>query len=1141
MHGSEDTSESGTDVRRFGDYELFEEIARGGMGVIYRARQRSLDRPVAVKMVHSEGLRSPSGRMRFQVEAEAIARLDHPHIVSLFEFGEREGQLFYSMQYVACGTFHDELGRGHRSLREKIALLVKVARAVAYAHSKGVLHRDLKPSNILIDEKGEPLLADFGLAKFEGTDLELTRSESVLGSPNYMAPEQAQSSELGSASTAADTYSLGAILYEVLCGVPPFRAETVLETMRRLVDEEARFPSQEHLLDPDLCVVCLKCLEKLPQRRYRSAASLADDLERWMNGQALHARPLGRFERLDRWVRREPALAGALLGVGLLLLSVAAVSTSAYYRIKENSEHLQAATDRTAEQLYLSELREVDDFFEKGQTSDAMALMAKLGRDWPKDFRLLRRMENILNYQSIPILASPMIKLSEGRILAWATFGDSMAQAVLESGSVVQLNQLTGNIARHCYRAERPVSLASLARTSLDVALVYEDGAVQVLDVEGRVRGLSLAPGPNVTHIALSPDGRRVGIVTDWRYLNLWSTDSGEVIGPESYLPKSAASIEFSPDGSLLSLGMSSGGGLLFVAETGAIATHFEEESQSYHDVDFSQDNRVVAYASPGGAVALWDRIKETRIDDGTHGVQARMNGIRVAPDGSSAVFYDSSGKAKLLDLATGSISHEFSHFDYISHAAYSTDGINLLTGSHDRTARVWEVSSGRSLSYPLAHTSGIQFLAFGEGPRDVRVVCYDGTFWKWHVGGAFLEPVRSDSGQRCLRAAYDSRNDVIALGVKSLAGPWMIRLVRPQTAEVIREWKVHDIVEELMFDETGALLACHVGSEVSLRKTETGALEGEAISFQYGGIGELALNSEGTQLAVASRWEPPRIVNVSAPSQPEFHLDDEVTEAICYSPDGTLIATANAQGRCRVWEAATGKQLAVIAENGTVPGFSPDGRYVGVISSERAYLVSRKTMHWIPGEIRHDSQIKSLTFSPDSNWVATASMDETVQVWRLRSDQLQFVTQLWHHAAVNAVEFAPDGDWLISGSDDGNLRLWDAETGFPLSEWLPHDGAIRALFVDDEGKWFSSVTERGTISTWPYRPGPDLSQAILSDLLEYLGRHQVNAMGRAVSLNLQEMLERERRLHQALESNPSSAILKRFLSQGEPRISQHE
>ena len=1055
-HGLGEAAEVTAEVRSFGDYELSEEIARGGMGVIFKGRQRSVDRTVAVKMVHGEGLRSPSGRMRFQVEAEAIASLDHPNIVSLFEFGEKEGQLFYSMQYVPGGTLGDLLRKGRLTLREKVSILVKVVRAVEYSHSKGVLHRDLKPSNILIDGKGEPLLADFGLAKFEGNDLDLTRSESVIGSPNYMAPEQAQASEFGAVSTAADTYSLGAILYELLCGVPPFRAETALETMRRVVDEEPRFPSQEHQLDPDLCVVCRKCLEKAPQLRYRSAASLADDLGRWLNGQPLHARPLGRIEQVARWVRREPALACALLGVGLLLVGVATISTSAYYRIKADSERLQIATKRTAEQLYLSELREVDDFFEKGQSSDAMALMAKLGRDWPNDLRLLRRMENILNYQSIPILAAPVIKLSEGQILDWTLFGDSMAQAVLESGAVLHLDQSRGEVARLCYRTDKPVSLAVLARTSLDVAFVFDDGEVQVLDVDGQVRGLPLNVDPNVTHIALSQDGRRLGVVTDWRYLNLWEVDTGERIGGRSYLPESVASIEFSADGSLLSVGLSQGGGLLFIAETGSVSSHFEDATHSYHDVDFSRDNRIVAYASPGGAVVVWDRVEEKRLDDGTQGVAARINGVAVAPSGESSVFYDSTGKAKLLDLANGLPRAVFSHFDYVSHAAYSADGLSVVTGSHDRTARVWDVASGKSLSDPLSHTSGIQSVAFGAGTHDVRALCYDGTFWKWHVGGALLEPVKSSPGVSCLSAAYNPEKGLIAIGMRLVAGPWVIRMIDPETAEVISETIASDIVEELVFDELGERLACQVGAEVLLRNTETGQPVGTRVSFQFGGISELALDSTGTKLAIASQWEPPRLVSIVGQNQDEFQLADEGTEAVCFSPDGSLIASANAQGRCQLWDAETGEHEGVIANSGTVQGFSPDGRYIAIVTSERAYLVSRKTKHWIPGEIRHDSQIKELTFSADSKWVATASMDETVQVWRLESDELQFVTQLWHHAAVNAVAFSADGQGLVSGSDDGNVRLWDFRTGFPLSEWLPHDGAIRSLFFDREGQWFS-------------------------------------------------------------------------------------
>ena len=290
-----------------GDYELLEEVGRGGQGVVFRARQKSLNRTVALKVISLGQWASEAHLKRFRREAEAAASLDHPGIVPIHEVGERDGSCYFSMKFVEGGQLDEVVRRKPTSVRQAAELIAKVARTVHYAHEHGILHRDIKPGNILLDKNGEPHLTDFGLARLLDTQSSVTRTIDVLGTPSYMAPEQA-AGETTKLSKATDVYGLGAVLYQLLTGQPPFAGGTTYETIRLLRDTEPRPP---RLLNPkidrDLSTICLKCLEKDPQRRYSSALALAEDLEHWLKHEPIQAKPSGFFTHARKWVRRNPS------------------------------------------------------------------------------------------------------------------------------------------------------------------------------------------------------------------------------------------------------------------------------------------------------------------------------------------------------------------------------------------------------------------------------------------------------------------------------------------------------------------------------------------------------------------------------------------------------------------------------------------------------------------------------------------------------------------------------------------------------------------------------------------------------------------------------------------------------------------
>src|SRR5438067_8820120 len=309
-------------LKDFGDYELLQEIGRGGQGIVYRARQKSLNRMVALKVIGLAHWATEAHVKRFRMEAEAAASLNHPCIVPIYEVGERDGACYFSMGLVDGGQLDAVAKREPMPIRHAAELIAKLARAVSYAQEHGILHRAIKPGNILLDAKGEPHLPDFGLARLVETESTVTRTMEVLGTPSYMAPEQAVGNN-ASVTSATDIYGLGAVLYQLLTGHAPFAGGTTYETVRLVLDTE---PRQPRLLNPkvdrDLNTICLKCLDKDPQRRYPSALALAEDIERWLKHEPIRARRTGLVTRGRKWVRRNPS--SALLAASLVALAAAA-------------------------------------------------------------------------------------------------------------------------------------------------------------------------------------------------------------------------------------------------------------------------------------------------------------------------------------------------------------------------------------------------------------------------------------------------------------------------------------------------------------------------------------------------------------------------------------------------------------------------------------------------------------------------------------------------------------------------------------------------------------------------------------------------------------------------------------------------
>jgi serine/threonine-protein kinase len=545
--------------RRFGDYELVEEIARGGMGVVWRARQVSLNRMVALKLIAAGELASTEAVRRFKAEAEAAASLDHPNILPIYEVGECDGQHFFSMKLVEGRSLAERLSSLEFQIpnQEAAALLAKVARAVHYAHQHGILHRDLKPGNILLDAAGEPHVTDFGLAKRVESAAGLTLSGAVLGTPAYMAPEQAGGGTKR-LTTAADIYSLGVILYEMLAGQPPFRGDTPLDVMRKVVEEEPLPPSRvkseirssqsERTPTPkarspaagersfgfsefgflsgfgfrpsDLDIICLKCLEKDPPRRYTSAEALAQDLERWLRHEPILARPSRPAQRVLKWARRKPAL--ATMAVALQVVALTGLAGILWqWRQAVVARNVARLAQGTAEET-ARELRQT-------------LARARVAEGW-------RRFEDGDAFAALAPFAEAL-QLEEDDPARAAVHRMRLASVFKQCPRLVKVWSVGGRL----HYAQLSANGTKLV-TGIERGTNY--GAAQVWDVAtGRALTPPMVHADAVTFVEFSPDGRRVVTASYDGTARVWDALTGQPLTPPLPHENGVAQARFSPDG----------------------------------------------------------------------------------------------------------------------------------------------------------------------------------------------------------------------------------------------------------------------------------------------------------------------------------------------------------------------------------------------------------------------------------------------------------------------------------------------------------------------------------------------------------------------------------------------------------------